>query len=241
MIADVGATPLRKGLARLVIAVPLVLAGCGPSPGLDPPVNQVLARTSDRPGKVLVEVSTGVVHFGASAPGDRYWRYELDPSAGRVVQTEAGVGELKDSRFETGRRGCDKYGSGTQTVESPNGLFQVQCSGEWRTENARFVVADVVSKKVLFRWAPTTLRRVRGFAWSPMSDHVAILSYSQRTRRTNLLDFLLAGSGHPPPYVTFYLDLINVTGGVMSEYVLRTDVEFGEGAILDWTPPPARE
>jgi hypothetical protein len=231
---------VRRNVKLLVTVVGTAFVGCiVPSgQGDNPPTNQVVAPGGLRSGRILVEVSTGVVHV-TDSPRQRYWRYEVDPSSGRIVQTEAGVGELKESRLATGRSGCDKYDDKTRILLSPDGRFQVQCGEEDRGEPARFIVSDMMSKKVLFTWLPHSMRRVRGFAWSPTSEFVALLCYSERTR-SGLVDRVWASAGHPPPYVTFFVDLINVAEGTMTEYVLRSDVVFGDGAILDWTSPPAK-
>jgi len=237
-------TPLRLALAICGLAAWIMCgsAACiAPSgDGFDPPTNQTVLIGRASPGHIVVEVSHLVGSMRTmlgGQPRDRYWLYEIEPHTGRVVQTGTGYDGRKTSTFQTGRTGCDKYENKTHSVLSPDQRFQLQCGEETQTELAQFVITDLGSNEVRFRWAPPTHRRVRGFAWSSGSDFVALLSSSEQAH-DSFADRVWSGAGHPPGYVTFHLDVIGVADGAMTEYELRRDVLMADGAVLDWTRDP---
>jgi hypothetical protein len=217
-----------------ISAISIVVAGCTFGQGSEPPTTQTVVQSHVTAGRISIEVSTGVIGMSNSTARDRYWRYMLEPDTGRVIQTETGIGDLKKSEFPTGRSGCEKHSNMIESIVSPNGGFELRCGAERREKPAEITVTDLQSGKVRFSWTPGPTKKVHGFAWGPTSDFAAVLCYSQSSGQ-GVIDHLFASAGHPRPYMTFYLELIDLTSGRVAEYALRRDVAFGNGAILEWT------
>jgi hypothetical protein len=48
------------------------------------------------------------------------------------------------------------------------------------------------------------------------------------------LDAFWSFIGHPVPYETFCLEVIDIGSGQVSEYPIRKSVQYGSATIVDW-------
>lgn len=203
------------------LALSLLLVGCSQ--------NQSSAGTSLNadvaPGFVLVDI------LEAGQP-EHYWQYQVLPATGltRMVKEQT----FQDYKHED--LPADFY-QPTGALEScarnlhatsPNGKYVAYCKSGPSDE---FYVADQQSNETLQHWRPR--KGIRGFAWAPNSNSVAILTVSGYAgmRPRELLSFI---SGHPVSHDTVFLDLLDMRTGTITEYVVRRNIVSSFTRILNW-------
>ena len=113
-------------------------------------------------------------------------------------------------------------------ASSPNGQYVAACKDKGSEE---FYLADNNSAKVLYDWKSN--KEIRGFAWAPNSNSVAIVCMTGRLGLSPL-ELLALVSGHPVPHDTIFLDVVDVRTGKVTEYVLRRNVISAFTRILNW-------
>jgi hypothetical protein len=165
------------------------------------------------PGTVLVDVLEG-------GQPQHYWQYQVQPASGTVeaVREETfedykHINMPRDfSRPAGALPGCSQ----SPRSDSPSGEYVAYCrSGS----SPDFYIADKTGRD-LHHWRG---KGIRGFAWSPNSNSIAILAISGSVgmRPLELLSFL---SGHPVSHGTVFLEIMDARTGRVTEYLVRRDV-----------------
>jgi hypothetical protein len=72
-----------------------------------------------------------------------------------------------------------------------------------------------------------------GLAWSPDSKLIAVLKHSSRTGY-GPADLIALMSGHGVPYMTYYLDVIDLSGNLVAHTKLSSEVRASWGWVV-WT------
>jgi hypothetical protein len=217
MISAIAECKPRVGVVLLSAWTCATTCGCQNRPS----GSQSVVTGDVAPGNILIEVSS------PKSTSDPYWRYRVVPAQGLVQQISAGP---HSDPYTATRFDCFKGVS----VPSADHIFVAECSGQSFLAHAEFTVSEVRSGHILFRWDPPGWQGVAGFLWSPNSRSVALLTYSERRGR-GPMDLVWAVAGHPVPYHTFFVELIDVQRERSIKYVVRKDVYMGEGRILTWT------
>jgi hypothetical protein len=206
------------------LALTFILTGC--SDDHSPKPIQKILSGEVAPGVLLVDVLEG-------GQSQRYWQYEVQPTTGavRLVKEEL----FQDYRHRDGMpEAFQKPAGAIQTcalnpqASSPNGQYRAYCKDKGSEE---FYLADDNSAKVLYHWKSN--KEIRGFAWAPNSNSVAIVCMKGRLGLSPL-ELLALVSGHPVPHDTIFLDVVDVRTGKMTEYVLRRNVTSAFTRILNW-------
>jgi hypothetical protein len=180
------------------------------------------------PGVVLIDV------LEAGRP-EHYRQYEVRPTAGSVRQ-------MKEATFQGAAQediphafdessGSIEACARNPLATSADKSYQAYCAN---SESDEFFVADSKTSETIFHWKPETPRRIRGFAWSPNSHSVALLSVSSYLGKSPM-ELLSALSGHPVPHDTVFLDFVDVRARKITEYVIRRDVPSSFVRILSWS------
>lgn len=232
-----GLEPVRFAAVSLIsILLPLVsscttLGGPPGQVGATEKYQTVPERVA--PGTILVDILQG-------GKPERYWNFEVRPSTGTVTVVRYEV--FADREDENIPRTYQQPAGKVDCSENPraaslDGRLIASCAGRlggnWNVPDEFFVV-DAASSREVFHWKPTNWRRVGGFAWSPNSGSVAFLNRSSYYGKSPL-ELVAALSGHPVPHDTVYLDVVDVSTGKVTEYLIRKDVISAFDRILRWS------
>ena len=71
---------------------------------------------------------------------------------------------------------------------------------------------------------------IESIAWSPTSDMIVVLAATSKSGKSPG-DILSAVSGHPVSYVSFYLQIVSLTGKSLAETKLASDLQSGFGHV----------
>jgi hypothetical protein len=198
----------------------LCLFGCQREPVSKQPV-----LSSDlAPGTLTVDV------ISPRAGGEAYWQYRITPSRGQVELFGSGRrprSQWTDPHFLNAAN-CFQG----EQKRSANGELVARCFHQEPGRRPEFTVTSTVGGPV-FGWDPGEWRGVDGFGWCTNSRALAMVNYSE-IHGAGLLDRIWSSAGHPVPYRTIYLDIIDANRGVSTEYMIRRDVEEGNARIVDW-------
>jgi hypothetical protein len=209
------ATP-RSCAAILLSTLCLILIGCQRTyPKMSPKV---------APGTIVVEVS--------QPKGAKVYQYRVTPSSGQVLQStnsDLQQRQNKAPRVQMEDAGCTFEGT---TKESPNQEFIARCFSDSIATPRKFMVTNRAGR-LLFEWRSQTPILLGGFAWSSNSNSVALIASSEEYGR-GPLDAFWSFVGHPVPYDTFSLEVIDIVSGRVSEYPIRRNVQYGSAKIIDW-------
>jgi len=189
----------------------------------------------------LVGASTGAVQIDLLADGNPviYFQYAVIPQTGEVRV-------LSEARFNQGKEEIpDEFDQPTGAIDacwkkpasaSPDAKYVARCVDEFDRRDQfsvvhhdAFIVEDRIRSAEAFHWKMEERRRIRGFAWSPKSDAVAVLSLRQDYVRLGFLGHMAI------PYDAVYLDVIGVDHQ-FAEYMVRRDVVYAWSRILKWNP-----
>jgi hypothetical protein len=210
--------------SALSLALTFVLTGCSDYRPVKPVQNILSGEVA--PGVLLVDVLEG-------GQSERYWQYEVQPTTGavRLVKEEL----FPDYRHTEGVPEAFQKPAGAITscaanpqASSPNGQYVAACrdEGTWG-----FYLTDNNSAKVLYHLKSN--KEIRGFAWAPNSNSVAIVCMTGHLGLSPL-ELLALISGHQVPHNTIFLDVVDVRTGKITEYVLRRNVISAFTRILNW-------
>jgi hypothetical protein len=191
-----------------------------------PPFKQPLMSNDIASGSIKIDV------ISPRTAEDQYWRYRLVPSLGQVGQSEAGRQVAVRGPASPFINGADCFQGADFT--SPDHQFSARCFGEESRKAPQFTITALSTGRIIFRWAPSEWRGIDGFAWSPNSRSVALANYSEHYGK-GVFDRFWAKAGHPVPYHTIYVDIIDVEHQVSAEYQIRKDVVTGSARILEWS------
>lgn len=200
------------------LQVVVILFACNSEPGIP----RAIAPTNAAPGHISLEISSN----------KQNWQFVVTPTAGSLDdlnRPKSSDSSLKSQAPPTGQADCSFKGS---QASSPDDRFIAQCDGGYPGKAADFRILQASTKTVTFHWGRID-RQILGFVWSPNSQCIALLTSSQ-TPGHGPLELLWAYAGHPVPHVTVYLELIRADGIHLNEYVVMSNVVYGEGRILEW-------
>jgi hypothetical protein len=76
----------------------------------------------------------------------------------------------------------------------------------------------------------TDSRILESIAWSPTSDTIVALTATSKSGKSPG-DILSAVTGHPVSYVSFYLQIVTLTGKSLAEAKLASDLQSGFGQV----------
>jgi hypothetical protein len=176
------------------------------------------------PGSIVVEVS--------QPKGAKTYQYRVTPSSGQVLQStnsDLQQGQNKVPHVQVEDAGCTFEGT---TKESPNQEFIAHCFSDSIATPRKFIVTNRAGK-LIFEWRSQNPMLLGGFAWSSNSNSVALIASSEEYGR-GPLDAFWSFIGHPVPYETFCLEVIDIGSGQVSEYPIRKSVQYGSATIVDW-------
>jgi hypothetical protein len=180
------------------------------------------------PGTILVDILE-------SGHPENYWQYEVQPTSGSVrkikEETFADYAHEDIPHVFLQPSGAIEACSSEPKADSPDGKYLAYCKGS----ESGLSVANKKSTRVLSYWTPKEWRGIRGFAWAPNSQSVAILNISSYYGKSPL-ERLSGLSGHPVPHDTIFLDVLDVRTGKTTEYVVRENVPYSFARILNWSP-----
>ena len=173
-----------------------------------------------------------------------YWHYTIHPSDGTIteVSKQKFADGLHASIPETFARPAGEITACRDhpTAESPNRSFVATCVEIVHKVDQfsvaysySFVVDDRSTQSELLNWTVSKSRLIRGFAWSPDSKSVAVLTLDEYYGRRPW-ERLSAMSGHPVPHHTVYVDVFDVDGWKRTEYMVRDEVINAYTRILSW-------
>jgi hypothetical protein len=199
---------LQAGCAQVQLASPKALGG------------------DVAPGVIVIDI------LGGGQPM-HYWQYLVQPSAAVVrIAVENVVSDPRHPdmprAFQQPAGSFDSCGRSPRAA-SPDRALVAFCSKE-----ASFTlhVIDGRSGTTVCEWKSDN--QIRGFAWAPNSNSLAILNSSSRQGRKPLELFALV-SGHPVNHDNIFLDLLDVKTSVSTKYLIRPDVISSFTRILEWS------
>jgi hypothetical protein len=198
----------------------------------------------DSPEKIIIGISdSGWGKF------DHYWQYEVLTQSGfvRIVkevlverESESSDKKPQPDISDTSRQ---PYVSQIQScsnglkVDSPNGSYAANCTELLKPDHSplrdKFLIVETANSKDVFEWKPKGWRGIDGFAWAPDSCCIAILNHSEHYSKTPIGVFFGA-SGHPIPYATVFLNIVDVKTGAIKEYKLRANVRYSSSEMRGW-------
>lgn len=214
-------------LKALFFVLSVAVTGCSSSQTGNLPHQTTLNRDV-APGVILVDVLEG----GRS---ERYWQYEIQPTAG--VVREAKQERFQDSAHEDFPHviqqpsGAIETCTKTPEANSPDQNYSAYCT---HFNSDEFFVIDRKTKETLYQWKPEEWRGISGFVWVPNSRSVAFLNVSSHYGK-GPLELISALSGHPVPHDTVFLDVVDVRTARVVEYVVRRNVVSSFTRILKWS------
>jgi hypothetical protein len=163
----------------------------------------------------------------------------------RHGQIESARGTIRAPREATGMVGprgatmlpdrLNEYYQGPYGF-SPDSRYVAASVVEHRPKAAlpqAFVIFDQQMKRDTARVTLEGKELLRALAWSPDSMRLAVLKSTSRGK-FSFKNMLSAISGHPVPYDTYFLDIYNLDGKIVTQTKLIEDVRAGWGEIT-WT------
>jgi hypothetical protein len=228
-------------LAFLICLVGVI--GCSKGPPYtkwdspQPPLNLAIA-----PGVVTVDVlgiNKPLLPF-LDAP-EQYWTFGLQLNTGTLDlkswETYKSKEEEKLANLEAPGGHIDSCKNPSAAI-SRDGQYSVRCEelkgpGGTILENG-FVVTDTSTHADVLRKQLDPSRVIQGYAWSPDSQAVAILSSCEQYDPSffGLTEKWQRLSSYP--WHTYYLTVFNVKSGQWGEFTIRRDVPKGWARILGW-------
>ncbi len=209
-------------VSALALGLNVLIAGCSGSP-----------TEGNSRGRVTTDVAPGIVLVDVLEGGEpeHYWQYQVEPASGTVeiIREEA----FEDHTRRNIPRNYNRPAGSIQTcsqnprADSPSGEYVAYCKS---SSSPDFYVENKTSHE-LYHWSG---KGIRGFAWSPNSNSVAILAVSGTVglRPRELLSLL---SGHPVSHDTVFLEILDTRSGRVTEYLVRRDVISPFTRILSWS------
>lgn len=202
------------------------LLGCSSS-RTEPPAQQGAVPGNAAPGILLIDILE-------SGHPERYWQYEVQPSAGlvRKVREETFSDYAHEKLPHAILEPVGSIGSCSDETKaaSPHGKYLAYC----RARDWGLFVSDEKSAKTLCFWKPQEWRAIRGFGWASNSQSVAVLNASSYYGKSPL-ELLSGLVGHPVPHDTIFLDVLDVHTGAVTEYLVRRNVPYSFARILKWS------
>lgn len=206
-----------------------LLAGCQSEPQfvLEENAKNQFAKL---PGKIGITLETNSAK----------WHYILDKGA--LVK----VGSLPAASKEAAAIGIGWFYGATGLPEhsgydykgpymvSPDKRFvaaSIAVSGPSTPGPTEVVIVDTRTKKIISKVRSNDNRYIDGVAWSQDSRLLAVLKSSSRYGR-GPLDLIGAMFGHPVPYMTYYLEVVDLDGKVVASAKLVSDLRASWGEVV---------
>ena len=221
---------MNAGIARFVLAPTIVIAafnlpGCSRSQH-GSSARQASISSDVAPGTVLIDI------LEAGHP-EHYCQYEVQPTTGivRIIKETTFPDYSHEDMPRTFQEPAGAIGacegSSNLTATSPDGTYSARCTSANSAD-----ALQVNSGARVAEWK-THGRGIRGFAWAPNSNSIAILNVSSYYGKSPL-ELLAALSGHPVPHDKVLLDIFDVQTGQTTEYLVRNNVVSSFTRILRW-------
>ena len=201
---------------------------------------QPMVVTGDTaPGKIVVDVLE-------SRWQEHYYKYVLEPTTGAItLASEETFSDHQHERISheySQPTGATSDCSNVPTALSPDGKYVAGC----RIETVRngtfsvkyfqiFFIGNARTGIQKYQWNLDEWRLIRGFAWSPNSQSVAVLNTNEQYGRGPIESFW-AWAGHPVPHDTVYVTIVPIASNNLFEYEIRGDVLYAFTRILNWAP-----
>jgi hypothetical protein len=96
---------------------------------------------------------------------------------------------------------------------------------------AQVVIIDVSANRMLSTIGGKSGSVIEGIAWSPDSKWLAVLRNEFRHGR-GPLDQIIAAFGHPVPYMSYYLEVVDLSGKVVASTKLVSDLRASWGEVV---------
>jgi|SRR5690348_7463053 len=173
-----------------------------------------ILSVDEAPGFITIDILEG-------GQPEHYWLYQLQPSAGDLHLIKQRT--FPDYKHE------DMSVAAARSAISPDGNY-LACFVR-RTQE--FDIKDAFSGETRFHWN-IWRRDIQGFAWSPNSNSVAILT-TTNWPGINPLEFLALFAGHPVAHNTIYLTIVDYKRGDQAEYLIRRNIVSAYTRILAWS------
>ena len=236
-VADSFGSNVHQLFSAVLIFAVLVTAGCGSQHGTSAPQPVVVREIA--PGRIIVDV---LERRGR----EHYYVYTVTPSNGSVdlASTETFADfqhEKLAPHYKEPSGAIGNCASKEPAAESPDRSYVASCtvdvqpSGRFARKYAQvFLIHDKNTGNEVLHWKLDEQRLIRGFAWSPNSKSIALLSCEEAYGK-GPLELISAWVGHPVPHCTVSLYLIPVSSMQPIEYRIRNDVLYAYTRILDWS------
>ena len=216
----------------LLLGIVLIIAGEAISFWKSLPLHVQQAMEIDSaPGIVLVDILEG-------GQPEHYWQSQVQPSSGTVRDVlTAEFRDYSEEKIPTsfqepaGAGGCKDI---SVSASSPDGKFVAQCESDYQWESDHLQIKDSTTSATLYSWKTDERREIRGFAWSPNSNSIAVLNTSEYYGKSPV-ELLSALSGHPVPHNTVFLDVIDLQKRSATEYLIKQNVISAFCRILSWS------
>lgn len=214
---------VRKFLLLTTIAWVLALDGCKGRADTKP--------TSGVGGHVTVDITQYHLTADIARPGETHNLLIVLAESGAVTQVgqRDGWGSVRIAS-KSGEVKCTER----PTTTSPDGRFMATCAKAYPNPlnfQDEFALSSANSHAILFRRIMPG--KVWGFLWAPDSGGVAVLS-SIVHGSWNPRFWFRALSGHPKPFETYYLHVINLRTLDDSTIELPLRGSSSEGALISW-------
>jgi len=117
---------------------------------------------------------------------------------------------------------------------SPDQRFvaaSIAASGPSTPGPTKVVIVDARAKKIISKVGSNDNRYIDGLAWSRDSSWIAVLKHSSRYGR-GPIDLIGGAFGHPVPYITYYLEVVDLGGKVFASTKLVSDLRASWGEVV---------
>jgi hypothetical protein len=169
------------------------------------------------PGKLTVKVSHPTI-FGFS---DAF--YEIVPAKGSVRRflTRPKHWQAIEIHCFPGSR-----------LTSPDGSLTAHCYQSSPGEPVHFWITD--EEGTVYDW-PLGSRFTRSWFWFPSSKAVALITESTK-QGTGPYDKIWASAGHPVPHNDVYVNIVDVYGKQVTEYLVGRNIEYADAWFVNYSP-----
>ena len=211
-------------LLALVFVVP-VIAACESEPEFN--FNKHAQRDfAALPGKIgfTIEMPPDLLHYAV----ERGVLVKVDSLPKAPKEAKAITGYIRATGLPP-QKGYDYIGP---YLASPDKRYVAASISTGSSANPRdFVIVDTQTTKTIALIKGNENRYMIGLAWSPDSKWIAVLKDSLRLG-WGPLDILGRLLGHPPVYMTFYLEVVNLAGDIVAHSKLIWETRDSWGWVV---------
>jgi len=178
----------------------------------------------------------GKIGFAIETPPDRL-QYIIEKGA-LVKVASLPKASKEATSMELGYRGASGlplqkgYDYRGPYLASPDRRYVAASISTGPSANSReFVIVDTQQNKTIALIKGNENRFIVGLAWSPDSKWIAVMKDSYRLG-WGPLDIFGRLLGHPPVYMTFYLEVVNLAGDVVAQSKLIWETRDSWGWVV---------